>query len=167
MKVKYTDKAPLPLIRDKVYEVLSIEYGYYRIVDETGNEYLYRSKFFEVVEEGDVPVIEYEEGDDPVLEEEEKYWKELDATKIRAGDRYACPVCCKYEFEYAGNFDICPVCGWEEDIVQLEEPDEDGANCMSLNQARRAYARGLVALIKANKPYPGEEDDEENDLKEE
>ena len=80
---------------------------------------------------------------------------------VKVGDRYTCPVCGKYEFEYAGNFDICPVCGWEDDLVQLDEPDEEGgANNMSLNQARRAYARGLVHLIKANEWYP---DDEEED----
>ena len=37
------------------------EYGYYRIVDETGEDYLYEPDDFEVVEEGDVPVIEDEE----------------------------------------------------------------------------------------------------------
>lgn len=62
MKVRYKgDSDPLGLIQDKVYEVLSIEYGYYRIVDETGEDYLYDPDCFEVVEEGEVPVIEDEE----------------------------------------------------------------------------------------------------------
>lgn len=62
MKVKYKGESdPLSLIHDKVYDVLSVEYGYYRIVDETGEDYLYEPDDFEVVEEGDVPVIEDEE----------------------------------------------------------------------------------------------------------
>ena len=56
---------------------------------------------------------------------------------------YICPVCGKYTFEYAGDFDICPVCNWEDDLCQLENPDEeDCANHMSLNQAREAWAHG-------------------------
>ncbi|GHU76133.1 hypothetical protein FACS189461_3330 [Spirochaetia bacterium] len=40
-------------------------------------------------------------------------------------------------------FDICPVCGWEDDPVQRNNPDYDGgANHLSLNEARRAFAEG-------------------------
>ena len=56
---------------------------------------------------------------------------------------HICPVCGKYEFEGFGSFDVCEVCGWEDDPVQERYPDEEGgANAMSLNQAREAYARG-------------------------
>ena len=42
MKVKYLgETSPLELINDKVYEVLSIEGEWYRIVDETDEDYLY------------------------------------------------------------------------------------------------------------------------------
>ena len=48
-----------------------------------------------------------------------------------------------YTFESAGEFDICPVCNWEDDLVQLDDPDEeDCANHMSLNQAREAWKNG-------------------------
>lgn len=78
---------------------------------------------------------------------------------VKIGESYACPVCGKYTFESAGDFDICEVCGWEDDIIQLENPDEeDCANHMSLNQAKRAYAKGLVHLIRDNEPYPENED---------
>lgn len=62
MKVKYLGESdPLSFINGKVYEVLSIEYGYYRIVDETDEDYLYEADFFEVVEESyDVEVIDDE-----------------------------------------------------------------------------------------------------------
>lgn len=62
MKVKYIGESdPLCLINGKVYEVLSIEYGYYRIVDETDDDYLYDTDLFEVVEEGEVEVIDDED----------------------------------------------------------------------------------------------------------
>jgi len=52
---------------------------------------------------------------------------------VKVGESYICPVCGKYTFEYAGDFDICPVCNWEDDLCQLENPDEeDCANHMSL-----------------------------------
>lgn len=51
MKVKFKGKSdPLALINGKVYDVLSIECGWYRIVDETGEDYLYRPECFEIIE---------------------------------------------------------------------------------------------------------------------
>lgn len=56
---------------------------------------------------------------------------------------HKCPVCGKYEFPHMNSFDICPVCGWEDDGVQEDDPDEeDCANHMSLNEAREAYKAG-------------------------
>lgn len=58
-------------------------------------------------------------------------------------ESHACPVCGKYIFEFHGSFDICPVCGWEDDNLQEKRLDFDGgANLMSLNQARQAYKEG-------------------------
>ena len=57
-------------------------------------------------------------------------------------EKYACP-CCGYktfEHEPNGSFDICPVCFWEDDPVQLDDPDyEGGANPMSLRQAQQNF----------------------------
>lgn len=56
--------------------------------------------------------------------------------------KHICPVCGEYEFEEEGSFDICDVCGWEDDPLQAKEPDlEGGANEMSLNQARAAWEK--------------------------
>lgn len=41
---------PVSFEPGKVYEVLSVEGGWYRIVDETGEDYLYPPKAFSVVE---------------------------------------------------------------------------------------------------------------------
>ena len=48
-----------------------------------------------------------------------------------------CPVCSRYEFEADNDFDVCDVCGWENDGVQFDDPDyRGGANRVSLNEAR-------------------------------
>lgn len=54
-----------------------------------------------------------------------------------------CPVCGKYEFAEVDDYDVCQVCGWENEDFQNRNPDfAGGANDMSLNQAREAYKRG-------------------------
>lgn len=51
MKAKYLEESdPLVLINGKIYDVISVEEGWYRIVDETGEDYLYPPKSFEIVE---------------------------------------------------------------------------------------------------------------------
>lgn len=58
-------------------------------------------------------------------------------------DRLICPVCGRYRFKEEDFFEICPVCGWEDDGIQRDEPNlEGGANGMSLNQARAAWKDG-------------------------
>ena len=58
-------------------------------------------------------------------------------------DAHKCPVCGEHEFEESGGYEICPVCGWEDDALQEAQPDyEGGANKMSLNQAKEAYKNG-------------------------
>lgn len=54
-----------------------------------------------------------------------------------------CPVCGQYEFEEKDDFDICDVCGWENDGLQYDKPDYwGGANDMSLNQYKNAWKNG-------------------------
>ena len=51
MKVKYVGESdPLELINGKVYEVLSGEKDWYRIVDETGEDYLFPPEAFDVID---------------------------------------------------------------------------------------------------------------------
>ena len=40
----------MDVIPNKIYEVLSVERGFYRIIDESGEDYLYPPEKFEVVE---------------------------------------------------------------------------------------------------------------------
>ena len=51
-----------------------------------------------------------------------------------------CPVCGKFEFEEYGDFDICPVCNWENDGLQYDDHNySGGANALSVNEARIEY----------------------------
>lgn len=52
MKVKFIGESdPLALLKNKVYEVISTEKGWYRIIDETEEDYLYPPDVFEIVED--------------------------------------------------------------------------------------------------------------------
>ena len=51
MKVKYIgENDPLCLLTDKEYEVMSIEKGWYRIIDETNEDYLFPPELFKIIE---------------------------------------------------------------------------------------------------------------------
>ena len=51
MKVRYLGESdPLCLLNNKIYNVISVEEDWYRIVDETGEDYLYPPEGFEIVE---------------------------------------------------------------------------------------------------------------------
>ncbi len=54
MKIRFLGETSfLELTHDKVYDVLSIEKGWYRIVDDSDEDYLYPPEDFEVVEPDD------------------------------------------------------------------------------------------------------------------
>ena len=63
------------------------------------------------------------------------------AHRIRTGFRRACPCCGNLTLESdSGDYDICPVCFWEDDPVQLRDPAyKPGANAVSLREARENY----------------------------
>jgi hypothetical protein len=73
-----------------------------------------------------------------------------------------CP-CCGYlvHDEGPGSYLICPICFWEDDLVQLRWPRyAGGANKASLVEAQRTYARlgaceeRLLDAVRA--PGPGD-----------
>lgn len=69
MRVRYLGKSdPLELLNGKVYDVISIEGDWYRIVDETGEDYLYPPQAFEIIEpnDGSVPEKTLEKSMKPV-----------------------------------------------------------------------------------------------------
>lgn len=51
-----------------------------------------------------------------------------------------CPCCGRLSIIHVGTYEICEVCGWEDDPFQSENPDyPGGANELSLNQARSIW----------------------------
>ena len=50
-----------------------------------------------------------------------------------------CPVCGKHEFAERGAHEVCPVCGWVDDLFQNVYPLNIGGNPMSLEKAREMY----------------------------
>jgi hypothetical protein len=76
--------------------------------------------------------------------------------------RYPCP-CCGYLVlqERPGSYDICPICFWEDDIVQLRDPFySGGANKVSLIEAQRNYLSMQVSEFRfkahVRSPRPSE-----------
>ncbi|MEU5263205.1 CPCC family cysteine-rich protein [Amycolatopsis sp. NPDC021455] len=76
---------------------------------------------------------------------------------------YPCPCCGHRMFDLPpGNYDICRVCFWEDDNIQLRWPDwAGGANSLSLIDAQRAHAEmgameyrftGIVRMAALDEP---------------
>jgi len=60
---------------------------------------------------------------------------------------YPCPCCGYLVFtELPGSFQLCPICGWEDDALQLQYPEEAGTNPVSLHEAQQNFLRtGAIA----------------------
>jgi Cysteine-rich CPCC len=77
--------------------------------------------------------------------------------------RYPCP-CCGYltlPEPPTGTYEICPVCFWEDDNIQFDDPDyEGGANKVSLRQARENFREFGVSELRfksnVRQPRPDE-----------
>lgn len=54
---------------------------------------------------------------------------------------FPCPCCGYVVLDEPGSYDICSICFWEDDIVQLRWPDKaGGANQISLIEAQHNFA---------------------------
>ena len=68
------------------------------------------------------------------------------------GAVYPCPTCGYLTFaEPPGSYDICDVCGWEDDALQLEFATTlaGGANALTLADAQAAFATRVERLTRA------------------
>ena len=56
---------------------------------------------------------------------------------------FKCPVCGQYVFKSGpGSYEICPICGWEDDKAQYEDPTlAGGANHLSLKEYKKHYEK--------------------------
>ena len=62
-----------------------------------------------------------------------------------------CPVCEDYTFKFPDDYDICPICGWENDGLQREQKDYcGGANDLSVNESKIVYSLLQKEVIKIN-----------------
>ncbi|MFI8516855.1 CPCC family cysteine-rich protein [Streptomyces sp. NPDC085481] len=73
-------------------------------------------------------------------------------------------ICCGYlTLTARGYFEICPVCGWEDDGLDYSDPDEyiGGPNHVTLREARENFAAfGASEQRRAGRvrpPLPEEE----------
>jgi hypothetical protein len=65
-----------------------------------------------------------------------------------------CPVCGAYEFDEEGDYDICPICFWENDGLQNDKPDLfGGANHLSLNCYKEWWTNVDTVLPSLIKKY--------------
>lgn len=78
-------------------------------------------------------------------------------------NKYKCPCCGYYTLddEADNTMAICDVCFWQDDGLQLHDPNmKHGANIVSLNQARENYknfgAADESALKLVRSPYEDE-----------
>lgn len=85
-----------------------------------------------------------------------------DAIWLREDDVEAtnpCPCCGRKTMLASGDYDLCPVCFWEDDPNQLRWPDLDGGpNGPSLIAAQQTYLRSgafhehFVAKVRPARP---------------
>ncbi|MEG0072477.1 MAG: CPCC family cysteine-rich protein [Raoultibacter sp.] len=84
---------------------------------------------------------------------------------IKNTKKYPCPCCgnATLSEEPPGTFAICPVCYWEDDALQFDDPLlEGGANAVSLDRARENFKafgacdRGCVEYVRP--PLEGEKE---------
>ena len=61
--------------------------------------------------------------------------------------KYTCP-CCGYKTfnePVKGTYDICELCGWEDDLMQNADPDyESGANGICLREAQHEFLKEVT-----------------------
>ena len=76
---------------------------------------------------------------------------------------YKCPCCGYYTIgeKPPGTYEICPVCFWEDDHVQFNDPNySGGANELSLNASRKNFKQfGASEKRFISNVRPPEEDE--------
>ncbi len=68
---------------------------------------------------------------------------------------YPCPACGFLTLEEpSGSYEICPVCGWEDDHVQLRFSRlRGGANKDSLVEHQQSWIRGIPLAVQEHQGF--------------
>lgn len=75
--------------------------------------------------------------------------------------KYICPCCGYATLEDSGDYDLCPVCFWEDDPYQKKYPEyAGGANRLSLAESRKNF-REFGASEERFLPYVRKPEEEE------
>ena len=75
--------------------------------------------------------------------------------------KYPCPCCGFLTLKTHGEYDVCPVCYWEDDPTQsADTKNSEGANHISLFEARSNYIHFGACEVDM-KPYVREPKPEE------
>ena len=93
------------------------------------------------------------------IEESRRIWRENNADRIKNRKEWnenpiICPCCEQYSFKIQDNYEICPICNWEDDVRQRKEPNRvGGANKLSLNQFKLEWfdKQLLQDIVQAEK----------------
>lgn len=75
--------------------------------------------------------------------------------------KYACPCCGYKTLDNEHEYDICPICFWEDDYWQFKDVDLEGGanNGTSLRQAQQNYIefgacdRGMLNYVRKPHTY--------------
>ena len=60
--------------------------------------------------------------------------------RTKLNKRLPCPCCGTLALSEPGAYEICQICGWEDDPVQAADPKyKGGANRLSLAEARKLW----------------------------
>lgn len=62
-----------------------------------------------------------------------------------------CPCCGQFEYEEVNGYEVCEVCGWEDDPLQFEKPDYAGGSKQIKPERipqKVAGRRGQVSAIR-------------------
>ena len=56
--------------------------------------------------------------------------------------KYQCPCCDYFTLEEVGNYDICPICFWENDGLDIDGIDKhSGPNHMTIREGRANFLK--------------------------
>ncbi|MDF2884189.1 MAG: hypothetical protein K0R54_4756 [Clostridiaceae bacterium] len=55
--------------------------------------------------------------------------------------KYTCPCCGYKTLVVEHEFDICPICFWEDDWIQFIDPKGNGANHVTLIEGQKNYIK--------------------------